>query len=235
MEITIKNLEGLNKHMVSCYPQEGVGYITEGMFVPLENIHPDPVDSFLISESASFWLLQRDYILIHSHCMESFAEDPRIPSLADMQGQKDTDKLWGIVHCDGENVSDVLYFGKPSEASLLGRKYIRNAFDCFSLVRDYYHPKGIESPTYPRPANWEEWNPYYLLEGLEKINFIEIDKSEMVEGDLLVFRVRSPQPNHLGIYLGEDKFIHHLFNRLSCEDDLSKWKSQFIKVLRFTK
>lgn len=229
----IDNIDKFREHVLGCYPQEAVGYVVEGIYFPLENVHPDPVDNFLVSESDSFTLLELDYTLAHSHCMASFKEDPRTPSLSDMQGQKDTAVLWGIVHCDGENVSEILYFGKPTLVPLLGRSYIRNVYDCFTLSRDYYAQKRILTNECPRPPNWEEWNPYFLLQELEKTPFEEIPKENVVEGDLLVFRIAAPQPNHFGIALGGDKFMHHLANRVSCVDSISKWHNQYIKALRY--
>lgn len=229
----VQNIDYLREYVVSCYPQEAVGYVEREMFFPLENVHPDPVDHFLVGEGDGFMLAGKDYILIHSHCMTSFKNDPRTPSLADMQGQKDTAKLWGIVHCDGENVSEILYFGLPTDDPLLGRTYIRNVYDCFSLARDYYHTKDIVAPNLPRPPDWEEWNPYLMVRGLEQTKFKEVPKGMVQEGDLLVFKVASPQPNHLGIALGGDVFVHHLYNRVSCRDSLKKWHNQFIKVLRY--
>ncbi len=35
-----------------------------------------------------------------------------------------------------------------------------------------------------------------------------IDKGELKEGDLVFFKIKSRHINHLGIYLGENKFVH---------------------------
>ena len=53
--------------------------------------------------------------------------------------QEATNKAFGIVHCDGTNVSDILWFGCDTPIpELLSRSYVSNVTDCYTLARDYY-------------------------------------------------------------------------------------------------
>ncbi len=232
----MKNLDEFHKHILEVYPQEACGILVEDTFIPLVNIHPDPANNFLLSEEDSFSIetIHTSCIILHSHTMQSSSIDFRTPSHEDMKGQQVTDKLWGIVHCDGQAVSDILYFGKPSELNLLDRLYAVNVFDCFSLARDFYwqHFK-ILFPTFPKPADWEEWNPYYIVEQYSGLGFIEIDKNTVRQfGDILLFSINSRNINHIGIVQEDNSFIHHLYNRKSCIDSESRWYRQLTKVLR---
>lgn len=233
----MKYFEDFAKHVLACYPQEAVGYVENGIFFPLENVHPDPVNCFALCEKDSFMLLQKKYYLLHSHTMTSFKDDPRIPSEEDMKGQQATNMPWGIVHCDGENVSDILWLEKENIVQeLLDREYKANITDCFTLARDFYRANfNIDFGTHPRPADWEEWNPHYINNTYDKLGFKEI-KSEMPLqfGDILLFRIGSNYINHIGIFIEKDKFLHHLYQRKSSYDSIDKWQRQLVKIIRRT-
>lgn len=232
-ELKILNIEEFHNHVLSCYPQEACGYIEDGVFTPVENTHEDPLNYFKFPLDVDSSLLSKtSYAIIHSHTPESFKDDPRIPSYEDMLGQRNSAVPWGIVHSDGENVSEVLWFGKPNIAPLEGRVYISNVQDCFTLARDYiYRTTGRDVGTHPRPANWETWNPHYIERTYKDLGYV--DTTVLQTGTVLLFSIGSKYINHIGIYLGGDKFIHHLYNRRSAEDSLLKWKRQLIKAIRY--
>jgi len=83
--------------------------------------------------------------------------------------------------------------------SLLGIRYRRggtnkNGFDCSGFVQHVY---GTFSFPLPRSAT-EQF----------KVGF-PISKEELLEGDLLFFQTRKrPFPSHVGIYIGDNQFIH---------------------------
>jgi len=225
------NFEIFKAHIIECYPQEGCGYIVSGFFYPVENIHTNPTENFLFPETIAQKLCFKDYKVIHSHTMESFRDDPRIPSYTDMQGQQITQVPWGIVHCDGETVTDILWFGEKISPELLGRDYISNVYDCFTLARDFYRKNfSIDFGTHPRPVDWETWNPHYITQNFVDQGFYQTDKPKV--GDVLLFSIGSRYINHIGIYTGNDTFIHHLYKRKSCEDKLSKWEKNLYYILR---
>ena len=235
MNTNITNLAEFHEHVLDEYPKEAIGVLKEGIYTPLVNRHPDPFNNFLLSESDSFRLVSLgDYILIHSHTRSTLDTDSRSPSLEDMQSQVNLGRPFGIVHCDGEAVSDPLYFGPPSRAKLLGRQYIHNIYDCYTLGRDYYYRYfHVDTGVFPRPPDWQEWNPYAMEENYCRMGFKELDTRELQKGDVLLYKIASQQPNHIGIYLEEDRFIHHLYGRKSAEDSVKKWSKHLGKVLRY--
>jgi proteasome lid subunit RPN8/RPN11 len=226
-------MEKLRSHAIECYPQECVGVIIDNTYIPKENTHNDPINSFSLSEKDSLELSTINYALIHSHTCEKFTEDPRTPSHEDMLGQKNTDVPWGIIHCDGQNISQILWIEDGIILPLLRRKYIPNVTDCFTLARDYYRINyNIDFGTHPRPPNWEEWNPYYIEQNYLKQGFYEVQEPQV--GDILLFNIASHKINHIGVYIGNNRFLHHLYARESCEDvSLSKWHKQLKKILRY--
>lgn len=67
-------------------------------------------------------------------------------------------------------------------------------FDCSGFVRYVYkHALGKELP--PNSAS-------------QYLTGTQIDRSEMKTGDLVFFRIKGKRVSHVGIYLGEGRFIH---------------------------
>lgn len=227
------NYNDFKEHILACFPMEGCGIVVSDIFKPFENIHPDPTNYFQFSEKDSKYLLSlKDYKIVHSHTQESFTYDPRTPSVEDMIGQENTQVEWGIVHCDGQAISDILWFGSPKQDELEGRQYIHNVYDCFTLVRDFYFKEfQVDIGSHPRPPEWEEWNPHYITHNYRTLGFKDVENS-FKYGDVALFAIASRTPNHVGVYLGQDKFIHHLYQRTSAIDSFSKWNRQLIKVVR---
>jgi cell wall-associated NlpC family hydrolase len=88
---------------------------------------------------------------------------------------------------------------------------------------------------YPRPVNWKDFdkNIYeknYQSEGLERIN---TDETEMKPGDIIFFHVMARNYiDHAGIYLGDNKFLHHQYNKLSTTESLDRWIKHIAYVIR---
>jgi murein DD-endopeptidase / murein LD-carboxypeptidase len=61
-----------------------------------------------------------------------------------------------------------------------------------------------------------------------------ITKSEMKEGDLVFFRIRKGQVSHVGVYLGENKFVHSSTSRGVIISDLREdyYRRYFYKAGR---
>jgi len=168
--------------------------------------------------------------------MTSFHFDPRTPSHSDMKTQQLLDVEFGIVHCDGENVTDILWFGDNNKLpELIGRKYVNNVTDCYTIARDYYWMKyNLDLGSHPRPADWYEWDssyikPHFLSYGFEPL--INSDETP-IAGDILLFCISTHHINHIGVVIEDDKFLHHLNDRISGYDSIKKWYRQLSMVLR---
>jgi proteasome lid subunit RPN8/RPN11 len=230
----IDNLEEFKNHVLECYPAEAVGFVIEGSFVPLANIASSPFESFLV-EAGTFITYEGTIdCILHSHThSEACKDDPRTPSEPDMSLAKSTGLPQGICHTDGENVSDILYFNLKEPDPLLGRRYISGVYDCHSIVRDYYimHYNYVMD-IMPRDCNWVEDNPTYLVDNLELQGLVKVAKQELRVGDVLIFAYGTRYASHLGVYIGEGKYIHHLKNIPSCEDRLDKYPRQHLATYR---
>ena len=231
------NNKEFKEYIIECYPREACGYVVNDIFYPVDNISDNPTDTFEISIGDISKFIDDDYKIIHSHTMMSFTSDPRTPSHQDMKSQQQCDVEFGIVHCDGESVTDILWFGGNDRPPLIGRTYIANVTDCFTLFRDYYKINlDIDFPSHPRPAEWQEWDPNYISNNKALQLFKEVEQYEDIQpGDAILFRIGSGSINHIGVATSNTEFIHHLINRLSDVDDINKWRRQIVKVLRYKK
>ena len=231
--MNINNLEFLKQYAVDCYPQEMCGALVNEVFIPIENKSDNPVYTFKFSQEDS--ILYSGYPIIHSHCMVTYIIDPRTPSYEDMVSAQNSDCPYGIVHCDGTNVTDVLWFNTKEVVPLLGREYISNVYDCFGLARDYYRLNyNIDFGLHPRPPDWQAWNPRYIEEHFKDCGFVEKKKNSLpVKGDILLLAILQKNINHIGIVTQQNNFIHHVYDRLSCEDTISRWHRQLRLILEY--
>lgn len=85
-----------------------------------------------------------------------------------------------------------------------------NGIDCYGLAILLFKKLGIELPDYQYKPDWYEKGYNFYLEHYHECAK-QIDSKDLKEKDLLLFRVDgSPVPNHLGIWLGEGRFIQCL-------------------------
>lgn len=126
-------------------------------------------------------------------------------------------------------------------APYIGRPYILGKFDCYTLVADYMKREfGFEME--------------YLTESRERlmtnlvVDNIFLDNCEIGSwkrvifpspGDGILFCVGATSTsvietaNHCGIYLGDDKFLHHMQGRSSCIDEFDdSWKQWVVSYMR---
>jgi cell wall-associated NlpC family hydrolase len=106
---------------------------------------------------------------------------------------------------------------------LLGQKYDLGKTDCYSLIKQFYFDNfGLEMRDYARPDWWwkEDLNLYYENFRREGFKSIDIPIHEIEIGDGLLMSFSSTFPNHAGVYVGENKVLHHFYNNLSGTDPL---------------
>lgn len=216
--------EHAKAHCRSVFPMEGCGVVAGGTFVPCFNIHDDLENHFAISPQ-EFSSIEQSHghvdAVIHSHTHR----DPW-PSAHDMREQIRTGVPWGIVPVETTNFADqIIWFGNQvSIAPLIGRPFIPGVWDCYGLVRDWYRLNtNIVPSQVPRDSGWWERGENLLLENLEICGFDRISHIER-PGDCMLWAMGKERIfNHCGVYVGDEKILHHFSGHASRESIAGPW------------
>lgn len=109
--------------------------------------------------------------------------------------------------------------------------------DCFRLVIDFYDENfAIRLRNYARPSDWNSnkldlIRMMYEREGFEMITDWKV--KDLHPGDILAMASSEGNADHLSIFLGDDKILHHLYGRLSREESFHGfWRDKVMYVLR---
>lgn len=211
------------------YPNEACGFLVQKgsktIAVEVENNSPNPQYQFLINPEQFVEVEEKFGEIVavwHTH-----VDEPPIPSCADLAGCEGSAMPWLLMsvykHQDGKfEFSEITTFEPTGyEPTLTGRPYVYGTFDCWSLVVDYMKQKHgiVMSNDYPRYEEfWKNGKPFFSMhykdEGLEQVT-----DNTYKDGDVLMFQTdNSGEINHVGIYIGDDKFLHHVQGRASKVD-----------------
>ena len=238
----IINFEEVTKWMLTCYPEEGVGIVTQAnLFIGVPNIHEEKLDHFAIDPR-----VMEDYevkAIIHSHTYDPNDEelirkmdDPRIPSEADMRGQLQTQVEWGIVICEGQHVTEPVWFGDYTHRPpLMDREFIHSIQDCLEFMKDWqYKESGLKLPAHPRKFDWFETGDNHFEDQFEKWGFIDVSEEPQQCGDVTFYRIRANVVNHIGVIVEPNLVTHHLFGRFPVTEPYAVWSKYCTKRIRHT-
>ncbi len=120
---------------------------------------------------------------------------------------------------------------------LLGRPYISGSQDCYGLVRDYYRDVfSVNIVDAARPDGW--WNDpdldlinqFMYADGWTQVG---LNLRNLKRGDGLIFSLLHGKANHVGVYVGNGMFIHHIYQMFSDEVALTpKWTNRVLGVVQ---
>lgn len=118
---------------------------------------------------------------------------------------------------------------------LLSLKYQSGSYDCYGLVRVVYNRAyGIVLPNFARPNDFEHSDIGLFAKVTNNPDFLQktLNPNFLVIGDVLAFRLGADVTNHLGIYLGNNLFLHHMRDRCPVEDTLDeRWIKRLTHVM----
>lgn len=124
-----------------------------------------------------------------------------------------------------------------STEGLVNREFQWGRYDCYAMLRDFYKLNfDIELSDFARPTGWYSGALELILhnshlDGWEKIS--TWSRKDLRPGDVLAIAILESEPNHLGIYLGDNTFAHHMMNSLSSVVPLgSHWLHSTCYLLR---
>lgn len=225
----------IRDHAVREYPREACGLIIvvrgKERYVPCRNIAESPEQDFVLhhEDLATAEDMGEVIALVHSH------PDRGV-------GMTDADKHmcarsgipWYIVSVNAQgDTSDIArYEPRKYEAPLVGRSFSHGVLDCYTLIRDYYlRELKIELPNFERTDSWWNKGEDLYMENFAKAGFAPI-KGPIQKHDVVIMQVRSPVPNHAGVFIGEpDWILHHELGRLSTRDVYGGYFQEITRVI----
>lgn len=224
------------------YPNEACGFIVakgkKSIAIEMPNEAINPTEEFLMNPSAWIDAEEQGEILAIWHTHTDY---PPTPTEADLTGCETSGLPWLLMSVykrpSGFELSRLVTFSPNGhEQPLIGRPYVYGSFDCWSLVVDYLKRQhGIElGNNYPRLKDfWLNDETNFFDKCFAAENLTQVD-DELQEGDVLMFQTdASGHANHVGVYIGEDKILHHIAGRLSTIDIYGGyWKKHTIRHLR---
>ena len=220
------------QHALAEYPREacGLAVIVKGRerYWPCRNLAVGTDQFILDPEDYLAAEMTGDIVaVVHSH-----PDLPCTPSQADQVSCEASGLPWHIVNVPHGQ----WHYMEPTgyQAPLVGREWSHGVLDCYSLIRDWYaQEQGLVLPDFKRRDEWWMRGENLYIEHFNEAGFIEIDPDDIQLGDGVLMRVASPVTNHGAVYLGDNRIIHHVQNRLSCRDIYGEfWRKRTTHVLR---
>lgn len=197
-----------------------------------KNVSSDPVNFFSISpaEFLNKKIKNKIIAIYHSH-IDSGPE----PSEQDIITSEEIGLPYLIYSL--KNKDFFLYYPESFDAQqIYGRPYIKGLYECTCILKDFYK-KELN-------INIAKWNKnYWLPEEDKKANnllidilnkqTIKVNNSEIQQNDIIVFELKKNKRFHVGIYLGNDFFVHQPIQGLSNKQILDeRWQSKIKHVYR---
>lgn len=119
---------------------------------------------------------------------------------------------------------------------LLKSPYLLGTNDCYTVVREVLNRAfGVLMPNYARPEFFYDPQLDLFTKIAQEPYFehLPVDAKFLKSGDILCFKVHNERVNHVGIYLGNNLFLHQLYNCNPREENLSMaWLRRVDIVLR---
>lgn len=164
--------------------------------------------------------------VVHSHPNASAN-----PSMADRAGCERSGLPWVVVGWPSGVMKELAPEGW--QAPYKGREFSHGVLDCYTLIQDWFARElQLVLPDFDRPDDWWLHGGNLYMQGFAQAGFHQV-QGQPQRHDVILMQVKSPVANHGAVYLGDDKMLHHLWGRLSCDDVYGGyWARHTVALLR---
>jgi proteasome lid subunit RPN8/RPN11 len=240
MELTESQKNIIIEESKKAYPNECCGLIVEtsmdgNIIIPCDNISENPSVSFVIdTEKIKLYDPEKIIGFYHSH-----KNNPEF-SLADIAFSEKLRKICVLYSVD----NDKFFSYHPDNALIpyVGRPFFIGALDCFTLTQDYFSRElniKIPDAVHPERSNhktWEETSKKYNFKTIIYDFFINngfVEVKDLKKHDLLLIKmVGRSFVTHMGIYLGDNQLLQHLYEFSEIEPYSNALKRMTSNILR---
>jgi proteasome lid subunit RPN8/RPN11 len=214
-------------HVKAEYPKEACGLIViikgKERYIPCTNLAENVYDDFILDPKDYYKASKMGDVInvIHSH-----PNGTATPSILDQSACDAMGKNWWIVSYPEIEWRELTSAGKKPD--LIGRNFAYGILDCYTLLQDYFKINcNLILRDYEH--EWEFWEKgqHLYTENFEKEGFIRVTDGSLKLHDIVLMNIRSNITNHAGIYLGNEKILHHLAGRLSCREMYGSYYRQY--------
>lgn len=226
------------RHAKEDYPNECCGVVTQkGMaqkYHRITNASKDPENEFILNANEyanivfSIGYSESIVYIVHSHTGDGATTRP---SPADICSCNECEIPYVIVsYPEGD-----MRILEPEDMPLAGRPWGLGSFDCWGLIMSFHAKHGVKLADYR--VNYPWWNKEYG-ENIYDDNWIEegfelVETDDIPVGSMIMMQIQSETTNHAGIYIGDNKFLHHLYGKMSKVDTYSDyWRERTVRIVR---
>ncbi len=233
--LTKKVLAAVLRHAEQTYPDECCGLIIRvgraHQYVECVNTHTSPGDEFRIApdEYAAAEDVGEIVAVVHSH-----PDATSRPSSRDLAMCEETGLPWVIISWPEGDVRTITPQG--AELEIKGRPFVHGLWDCYGLIRDWYQrERGITLLNFEREDEWWKKGGDLYRDHYAEAGFYRHD-GPLLKGDVVVMQYMADVPNHAGVYIGDEKMLHHVYGqRADIVPYGGFWQERTILTLRYGK
>lgn len=225
----------IRQHAANDYPREACGLIAvihgKERYLPCRNIAEKPTQDFVLhpEDFAKAEDLGEVVAVVHSHPDRGVGMTDADRAQCGVSGLP-----WYIVSVNvtGETSDIARYEPYNYEAPLVGRQFAHGVLDCYTLIRDYYKRElSIDLQDFVRTDDWWNKGEDLYMQQFADAGFTPI-KGAVQKHDGIIMQIRSPVPNHAGVFIGEpDRLLHHMYGRLSTRDVYGGYFQEVTRVI----
>lgn len=229
-----KLLSAIREHVTAEYPREACGVVIQSgrkqIYISCANTSENPEDHFTMSmEDYRAAENQGEVLMIvHSH-----PDVPQlIPSEMDRIQCDHSGVEWGIMSWpDG----DWCTISPREDRDYSGRPWVLGHADCWTLIMDYYQREfGIALKNWSVDREWwTDGKENRYDDNWETEGFVEIDRADVLPGDMIMMQLSAPVTNHAAVYIGDNLMLHHNFGNLSTRVPYGQYfRDRTVRIVR---